>query len=308
MTYTIRDSVALVAVDWGTSNLRLSLLDDDGKVLAERSSDRGMGSLAPSEFEGALLELIDADLPDNKVTPVICCGMVGAAQGWKEATYQAVPCAPPDGKGATRVDAKDPRISVWILPGLKQTNPGDVMRGEETQIAGFLAENPDFDGVLCLPGTHTKWARISAKEVVSFQTYMTGELFALLSKQSVLRHTVNGDDWDADAFVDALSDAMSRPQSIASKLFGLRAEFLVGDMTPSQGKARLSGYLIGLELAGARPYWLGMPVALIGAPALCKLYQDGLSAQGVKASLHSVSDMTLSGLKAAYSDVKEMNP
>ncbi|MDC0737658.1 2-dehydro-3-deoxygalactonokinase [Cognatishimia sp. SS12] len=307
MTKTIQDSVALVAVDWGTSNLRLSLLDEAGQVLAERGSDRGMGSLDPSEFEGALLELIDQDLPTGKVTPVICCGMVGAAQGWKEATYQTVPCAPPDGKGATRVSAQDARISVWILPGLKQQSPADVMRGEETQIAGFLADNPDFDGVLCLPGTHTKWARISAGEVVSFQTYMTGEVFALLSKQSVLRHTVNGDEWDADEFASALADTMSRPQGVASKLFGLRAEALVAGMSASTGKARLSGYLVGLELAGARPYWLGMPVALIGAPALCKLYQAGLATQGCEATLHSVTEMTLNGLKAAYSDVKDMN-
>ena len=62
------------------------------------------------------------------------------------------------------------------------------MRGEETQIAGALSLMPGFDGVLCLPGTHSKWAQICAGEVVSFQTFMTGEMFALLSEQSVLRH------------------------------------------------------------------------------------------------------------------------
>ncbi|MDO6727015.1 MAG: 2-dehydro-3-deoxygalactonokinase [Cognatishimia sp.] len=307
MIGTTRDNLALVAVDWGTSNLRLTLLGADGETLGERSSDRGMGSLEPSEFEGALLELIDEDLPEGKVTPIICCGMVGARQGWQEAPYLTTPCKPPEGTRATRATVADPRISVWVLPGVMQTGPADVMRGEETQIAGYLAENPDFDGVLCLPGTHTKWARISAGEIVSFQTFMTGEMFALLSKHSVLRHTVNGTDWDADAFKDAMSDAMSRPQGIAAKLFGLRADNLVGDMTPSQGKARLSGYLVGLELAGARPYWLGMEVALIGAPALSKLYQEGLAAQGVPSSIHPASDMTLSGLKAAYTVVKELN-
>ncbi|MGH1463964.1 MAG: 2-dehydro-3-deoxygalactonokinase [Cognatishimia sp.] len=307
MTDLTRQNLALVAVDWGTSNLRLTLLDTAGEAIGERSSDRGMGTLEPSEFEGALLELIDEDLPPGKVTPVICCGMVGARQGWQEAPYLTVPCAPPDGTRATPVAVNDPRLSLWILPGVMQQSPADVMRGEETQIAGYLAQNPEFDGVLCLPGTHTKWVRISAGEIVSFQTFMTGEIFALLSKNSVLRHTVNGANWDAAAFEDALSDAMSRPQGIASKLFGLRAENLVGDMSPTQGKARLSGYLIGLELAGARPYWLGMEIAMIGAPALSKLYQDGLAVQGVTASLHSVTDMTLSGLKAANSVVKDLN-
>lgn len=307
MTEAKKETLALVAVDWGTSNLRLTLLDANGNSIGERSSDRGMGSLEPSEFEGALLDLIDDDLPSDKVTPIICCGMVGAAQGWKEAVYLTTPCEPPKGARATPVEVNDPRISVWILPGVKQDSPADVMRGEETQIAGFIAQHPNFDGVLCLPGTHTKWARISAGEIVSFQTFMTGEIFALLSKNSVLRHTVNGSGFDKSVFEAALSDAMSRPQSLASKLFGLRAEALVNGMSADEGKSRLSGYLIGLELAGARPYWLGMDVALIGAPSLAKLYQDGLAAQGVTASIHSVSEMTLSGLTAAYSVVKELN-
>jgi hypothetical protein len=73
------------------------------------------------------------------------------------------------------------------------------MRGEETQIAGFLAQNPGFDGVLCLPGTHTKWVHISAGEVVSFRSFMTGELFATVGPHSVLRHSV-GEGWDDAAF------------------------------------------------------------------------------------------------------------
>ncbi len=299
------NKLALVAVDWGTSNLRLTLLDDKGIPFDERGSDKGMGSLEPSEFEGALLELLDGVLPSGKVTPVIACGMVGAAQGWQEASYETVPCTPPNGENALRVKVKDPRIAVWILPGVKQDSPADVMRGEETQIAGFLAMKPDFDGVLCLPGTHTKWARISAGEIVSFQTYMTGELFALLAGKSVLRHSVDTKDWDSDTFREALSDAMSRPQSISSKLFGIRAESIVGAQSPAMGKARLSGYLVGLELAGARPYWLGMDVALIGAPALCELYKEGLSAQGSSAAVYSVEEMTRTGLLAAYSDLKE---
>jgi 2-dehydro-3-deoxygalactonokinase len=101
------------------------------------------------------------------------------------------PASPrPDARsGAT----KDPRLRVSILPGLKQAVPPDVMRGEETQIAGFLAAAPGFDGVLCLPGTHAKWVQISAEEVVSFRTFMTGELFDLLSTQSVLRHSIAGE-------------------------------------------------------------------------------------------------------------------
>ncbi|CUI44459.1 2-dehydro-3-deoxygalactonokinase [Cognatishimia activa] len=305
MSEAVRDKLVFVAVDWGTSNLRVSLLDEDGAILAKRQSDRGMAQLSREEFEPALLDLIGSDLPANKVTPVMCCGMVGSRQGWAEARYVSVPCNAPSGELATRVQSKDARIATWILPGVQQVGPDDVMRGEETQIAGFLAQNPKFDGVVCLPGTHTKWVRVSAEEIVSFQTFMTGELFALLSKESVLRHSVETEDFDQSVFLNAVSDAMSRPQSIAAKLFGIRAAHLVSDQSLTHAKSSLSGYLVGLELAGSRPYWLGMDIALIGAPALCEIYQDGLKAQGCLAKSYSAEDMTLAGLKAAFEQVKE---
>ena len=167
-----------IAVDWGTSRLRAWAMRD-GVPVADAASDKGMGVLDRTGFEAALRELIEPWLGSD-VMMVVACGMVGSRQGWAEAAYAAVPCAPSSGR-ATRANTRDPRLSVHILPGLKQNDPADVMRGEETQIAGHLARAPGFDGVICLPGTHTKWAQISAGEVVSFRTFMTGEMFALLS-------------------------------------------------------------------------------------------------------------------------------
>ena len=215
------------------------------------------------------------------------------------------PCAPPSAEDATRVQTKTARLSVHILPGVKQDKPADVMRGEETQIAGFLALNPKFDGIVCLPGTHTKWVHISAGEIVSFRTFMTGEMFALLSKQSVLRHTVAGSGWDAGSFADAVSAAMSNPAEISARLFSLRADGLLNDLPSNQARARLSGYLIGAELAAARPYWLGQHVALIGDDTLCKAYADALGDQGLPVERTDAERMTLEGLKAAYTSLKE---
>ncbi len=292
-----------IAVDWGTSNLRAWVFGPDQAVIARLGSDRGMGSLAPDAFEAALLDLIAPHLGDDPV-PVICCGMVGARQGWQEAAYVTVPCAPPGAGQATVVTASDKRIAPMILPGMQQGTPADVMRGEETQIAGFIAQHPDFDGVLCLPGTHTKWARISAAEVVSFRTFMTGELFALLSGKSVLRHSVQTPDWDEAAFAEAVGDALGAPQNLASRLFGLRAETLVNDMPAGAARARLSGLLIGLELAGARPYWLGQRIAVIGDPALSALYETALGHQAVPVERADGDAMTLAGLRAAYESWK----
>ena len=293
-------NTAWIAVDWGTSNLRVWMMDHDGVAFASASSNKGMGSLAPQEFEAALLELIEPHLHADCVTPVICAGMVGAREGWIEAPYVATPCAPPNGNDGVAPVVNDPRISVHILPGVKQVASPDVMRGEETQIAGALSRNPDFDGILCLPGTHTKWVHISAGEIVSFKTFMTGELFALLSEQSVLRHSVTDETLDPKAFLDAVADTMSQPHAFASKLFGLRAAGLVGGAQPQHARARLSGMLVGLELGAARPYWLGQQVAILGAGPVGELYRVGLEEQGVPTAVWDVTDLTLVGLSKAY--------
>ena len=294
-----------IAVDWGTSNLRAWAMGADGRVLAQAESDEGMGKLAPEGFEAALLRLITPWLAGNP--PVLACGMVGSRQGWREAPYRAVPCTPLDRAALIAAPTTDPRLNVTIAPGLMQAEPADVMRGEETQIAGALRLLPGYDGVLCLPGTHSKWAHISAGEVVSFQTFMTGELFALLSTASVLRHGMQGSGWDEAAFDTAVTDALSRPERLGARLFSLRAQGLIAGLTPDAARARLSGLLIGMELAAARPYWLGQRVTLIGAEKLSTAYARALAAQGITAGRLSVTDCTLAGL-ASLSPQHEATP
>ena len=290
-----------IAVDWGTSNLRAWSMGG-GEILAHAESDKGMGKLQPDAFEAALLDLVSPWLVDR--TLILACGMVGARQGWTEARYRAVPCTPTDPAGLTLVPTHDPRLDVRIAPGLSQDKPADVMRGEETQLAGALALHPNFDGVFCLPGTHSKWVQVSAGEVVSFQTYMTGELFALLSTQSVLRHSLTAEGWDDAAFDEGLSEALSRPDRIAARLFSLRAEGLLHGLTAPQARSRLSGLLIGIELAGAKPYWLGQAVKLIGAEALAASYARALAAQGLKTERLDATTCTLAGLSALYAKLK----
>lgn len=291
-----------VALDWGTTNLRGWAMSDAGLVLAEATSDKGMGKLTPDAFEDALL-----DMAGDWITgPImaIACGMVGARQGWTEAQYAQVPCdVIPD--SFTRAPTRTPGLSVFIIPGISQSSPADVMRGEETQIAGFLALNPGWDGVLCLPGTHTKWCHISAGEVVSFQTFMTGDMFAALSAHTVLRHSIADTGWDEGAFAEALDDALSRPEKMAARLFSLRAEGLLHGMSNETARARLSGTLIGAELAAAKPYWLGQNIGIIGAGKVADLYALALESQGAHARIADNDDVTLNGLKAAYAKWKD---
>jgi len=289
-----------IAVDWGTSSLRVWAIQG-GRVIAQATSDAGMSRLDPAEFAPTLAGVM-TDWHVNSHTLIVACGMVGARQGWVEAPYRSVPCTPlGDTTAATPTDG----MTLHIIAGLKQPKPADVMRGEETQIAGFLARNPGWDGVICLPGTHTKWAQISAGEVISFQTFMTGEMFALLCDHSVLRHSVASDAWDQPGFLGAVADAMAKPERLAARLFSLRACDLLDGTPPEVSRAALSGQLIGAELAAARPYWLGQQIAIVGADAQAGLYRDALAAQGVPATLGDATAMTLAGLTAAYRLLKD---
>lgn len=290
-----------IAVDWGTSRLRAWAMRG-GAPIAETESDKGMGMLDKSGFEPALLELVDPWLGHAR-TPVVACGMVGSRQGWVEAPYAGVPCPPLTGAMA-RAAVTDTRISVHVVPGLKQTAPPDVMRGEETQIAGFFTGHKEFDGIICLPGTHTKWVQVSAGEVVSFRTFMTGELFSLLSSQSVLRHSAST-GWDDAAFLDALGDTLSKPESLATRLFTLRADHLLNAPPGGTLRARLSGLLIGAELAAARAYWLGQRVALVGSAKLSGHYARALESQGVPSETADATATTLAGLTAARDMIRE---
>jgi 2-dehydro-3-deoxygalactonokinase len=174
------------------------------------------------------------------------------------------------------------------------------MRGEETKVAGFLSQNPGWDGALLLPGTHPKWIAVSAGEVVGFRTSLTGELFAALSTHTVLRHSVTTEGWDEEAFLAGLAEGMARPEALASRLFSLRAESLLKGLGPEAARARLSGLLIGADLAGAKGWWLGQRVGLLGAGGLARTWGAALAAQGVRAETADAEAATLAGLVEAW--------
>jgi 2-dehydro-3-deoxygalactonokinase len=294
------EGVDWIAADWGTSNLRVWGLDRSGQIRAEASSARGMGQLDRAGFEPALLELIGDWLPSDRQTPVIACGMVGARQGWIEVPYRQVPCTPVALDQVGRPETRDPRLTVMIIGGLAQLAPADVMRGEETQIAGLLLDKPGFDGVLCLPGTHTKWVRVQGGRIVAFHSVMTGELFALLAQQSVLRHSLAGDGWDAAEFARTASATVADPAGFVGRLFSVRAEALVGGLAPAGARARLSGLLIGAELAATQAYWQDTEVTLVGNGALAAHYAEALRVLGRAPEMADATLVTLAGLRSAW--------
>jgi 2-dehydro-3-deoxygalactonokinase len=294
------DKPAFVAVDWGTSSFRGWLMAANGSVLAETRGPEGMLHCAAAGFAPVLADHL-AKLGGMQNVPVLICGMAGARQGWIEAPYRHTPTrldALHD--GAQRVDTQG---DVRILPGIAQADAAapDVMRGEETQLLGVT--EPDFTGLVCIPGTHSKWVWIDAGSVVSFTTYMTGELFSVITQHSILKHAVDHDAPSPaanDAFRDGLQRALDAPVGLTASLFSLRAAQLLGFQQQADGAARLSGLLIGTEIADAGSrYGTRHPVRLIGAGALKDLYASALAAAGFEVAIVDAERASQHGLTKA---------
>jgi 2-dehydro-3-deoxygalactonokinase len=294
-------SGAFVAVDWGTSSFRAWLMAPDGTALAESRSSEGMQHCAVAGFEPVLRAHL-ASLGASDTLPVLICGMAGARQGWAEAPYLQTPAhLHALHEGAIRVPVAG---EVLILPGMAQSDRQrpDVMRGEETQLLGVT--EPGFTGVVCIPGTHSKWVKMEGGRVVDFTTYMTGELFAVLSKNSILAHAVDAGASvaaDSAAFRAGIAAAMSEPADLTSALFRMRAAQLLGFEQRCDGAARLSGLLIGMEIAGALRHDGALAsVRLIGAGSLGALYEGALRAAGLHVTVVDAEQASRQGLfKAA---------
>lgn len=289
----------LIALDWGSSSVRAMLVARDGAVLSLRSSSQGVARVAPGGFEPALLELC-RDWIEAHDVPILAAGMVGSRQGWREAPYLAAPCGPEGCASALTRVALDSMAgkTVHLLPGVSFTRPDgsrDVMRGEEAQVWGCHAGE---SATYVLPGTHSKWVDVDAgSQISAFRTYMTGELFSLLSKHSSLRWQAAdgaGGGVQADApFESGVRCALANRASLSSLIFQARAAALFGDVTAQDVPAFLSGLLIGAEVASAlheaRPH---AGVKVIGEPQLCLLYQAALRICAVGAEVVDASDAT----------------
>ena len=173
---------ALIAVDWGTTSARAYRLDDRGEVCDARAAPLGI-----QQVKGGYPDALAALLGDwsSDTAPRLACGMIGSRQGWIEAPYVDCP-APVDALARGIVRTQDGALA--IVPGLVcrgMDGMPDVMRGEETQIAGAIA-NEAAPTLAILPGTHSKWALVHGGTIVAFTTHMTGEVFAVLHEHSIL--------------------------------------------------------------------------------------------------------------------------
>lgn len=308
---------ALIGLDWGTSSLRGYLFAGDGGVIEAVTQPWGIQHLPAGGFPAAFRGLVGAWRQQWPDLPVLAAGMVGSRQGWREVPY--VDCPADVGRIARGLLAFDSEAGrIYLVPGVIERGPlPNVLRGEETQVVGALARGRAFaaDSLVVLPGTHAKWVQVRDGRIIGFETFMTGELFAVLREHSLLGRPARE---AAAAAIDAAAReaafarglAVARdsgPAGIAGRLFTTRSLYLTGELPPAATLDYLSGLLVGEEIrsasAGHRTASQEVgpgggplpPIVLIGEPLLCERYREAFAAFGVT-EVDVVGDSAAAGL------------
>lgn len=282
----------LIGADWGTTNARFFRLNGDGAVIAEAEGPGAARLVGEAAFEDAFFTAADGWLEDDPL--ILLAGMVGSNIGWRAAGYAEAPAdAAAVATSAARFEARGRTLR--ILPGVRCTRSDgapDVLRGEEVQIFGA-----DADGLVCLPGTHAKWARVAGGSVLGFQTALTGELMDLLGRESVLlnpRRPVRADP--GEAFDAGVEMALRSPLGLESLLFTTRSRQIAGVLAAPEADSYLAGLCIGSEVKSALHQGTVGVVTVVGADVLASLYSRALQAYGVVARRVSGREAFLAGL------------
>ncbi len=265
---------AVIGVDWGTSNLRVMRIGDEGTILDVRTDARGAARLGQQDFHGVLHDVAGDWVSDT--SHVLVCGMAGARGKWRETGYRSCPAGLPD---LSPVALEDVGAAIAIVPGValsQTTTLADVMRGEETQVLG-LPERM-HSGLVVTPGTHSKWIRLENDQIRDFRTFMTGEMFAAIRAGTVLGEDMGDPGCDLAAFEEGVSRGME-DRALTAALFSVRTRRLSGLLSPDSTADYLSGLLIGAEIA-AQDQVLDRPITLVGPTALNARYVAALGIAG----------------------------
>lgn len=281
----------MIGIDWGTTSFRAFRLAADGRIRDRRSSARGIMNVQDFRFGDTLREEVGPWLAAGE-DRVLLSGMIGSRQGWLEAPYLPLPVTPED-LAASLIDVPFDWAQVKLVPGVSGADTSgvaEVMRGEETQIFGVDALMR-AGGLACLPGTHSKWARIANGRLTGFTTHMTGEVFAALRGHTILGRMMREGSITEAAF-DAGVRRSADPGGLLHHIFGVRAEALAGRLNDEDSASYLSGILIGHEVRSAMD---GPVTHLIGSPELNALYARAIHACGGTTERHD-ADAAAHGL------------
>ena len=267
----------LLCCDWGTTSFRLQLLNvADYHCLGESQSPIGVANTfnnwkTAGESKGISreqffrqqlsqqIDLLATKLSMNLLNiPVVISGMASSSIGMAEVPYARLPFAVDGSQASIRRFAQQPDFphEIFLISGVRSQHD-DVMRGEETQLIGLMAlldgaDDKADDAICIFPGTHSKHLYIQNRQLIHFRTYMTGEVFDLMARQSILANSVDSSTLSdvSDAAITAFKQGVQQAKSsvILNSLFSVRTNQLFDKLTKKQNALYLSGLLIGTEL------------------------------------------------------------
>ena len=289
---TTDNSGALIGLDWGTTSLRAHLLDSEGRVLDRGSSAEGILADHVGGFADTFQRVVGNWLDASPGVPVMASGMITSRNGWVETSYVPVPAGIDElASSLVCFDLSSSR-QIHFVCGMEQDPPGgtpDIMRGEETQIVGCLSQAGDEE-LFVMPGTHSKWVNVRDGRVVRFDTYMTGEVFAVLKEYSILGRLMDAVEGPITAgFARGVSSRLESDASLLRHIFSGRTLALFDRLDSADIADYLSGLLIGEEVRSAlRDYRTdggGVPrVTIVGSGALTDRYLAALAHAGIDAA------------------------
>ncbi len=265
---------SLIAVDWGSTNLRAKLIVD-GTLVDYRVSGQGIKNVAGGGFEKVLFSLCGDWKKERSGLQVVMSGMIGSREGWAEVPYCRTPVGLEDLAGSLVAVESESMGAIFIVPGLRHDfadGTTDVMRGEETEVLGVLEEVKGAEVTVCGPGTHSKWVNCRGGEIVSFRTWFTGEAFEKLTQDSLISGGVVDGDGSVDdaAFVRGLEHS-GRPGGVLHHLFLGRTDMLTKRVQAEHLPGLISGLLIGHEIREAGKFAEG-EIQLVGNNQSAQLY------------------------------------
>ncbi|MDP4283171.1 MAG: 2-dehydro-3-deoxygalactonokinase [Bacteroidota bacterium] len=254
-----------ISCDWGTSSFRLRLVETEAQnVLAEVTSQQGIASTHTSWKNSSLdrflfyRSIISAGIKtlsthsgyslDNVV--VIISGMASSGIGMMELEYKPLPAK--TGGDDLLVHPIDPsndfKHRVIMISGVKSAN--DVMRGEETMVVGCDVKNSPDERLFILPGTHSKHVSVKSGLIAGCKTFMTGELFDLLSTKSILSASLEKENYLSEITNPNFEKGVKEGayDNLLNSIFHVRTNQLFNKLNPKENYHYLSGLLIGTEL------------------------------------------------------------
>lgn len=279
----------LLFIDWGSTNLRAKLVVDS-RVAETRESADGIRSCLGRDFDGILESLCGDWKATHPALRVCMSGMIGSREGWLEAPYVFAPAGVRDLVNKVVTVKSRTFGSIYLVPGVRRNDPDnattDVMRGEETQVAGLLTDLPHDGATVCLPGTHSKWVHCRDGRIESFRTFPTGEAFALLTRDSLIAGNADGGSPDpaSPAFARGL-ELSGKDGGLLHHLFLGRTEMLADRVAPADLPALISGLLIGHEIREAVKVCPDPPVYLIGDSAAARATARALEWLGIESAV-----------------------